>query len=128
MFSKGYRGTCENFYRYDKLHDRPVDSMTGKKLPLLEKAKAAKKWMLLHKEQKKMAEERSIEATEDRRTSNHCREKLEHKNLQNLKKKASKLTGVAIYTVTKGSGEKKPETGVTIMHGLQRLSLKWRFV
>jgi peptidylprolyl isomerase len=100
--------------------DRPIDSVIMKKVTIIRKGKAAKKWdaPAIFKEQKKMAEERKVaetKVTEDRRVAAPAIREARAQELTKLKEKATKTsTGIAIYTLSKGS-DQKIETGATIM-------------
>jgi peptidylprolyl isomerase len=100
--------------------DRPVDSVVMKKVRIIRKGKAAKKWdaPAVFKKQQKMAKARKdaeAKVAEDRRVAAPAIREAKAQELAQLKEKATKTaTGVGIYVVEKGNGV-KPETGATVM-------------
>lgn len=100
--------------------DRPVDSVVMKKVRIIRKGKEAKKWdaPAVFKEQQKMANERreaEAKIIEDRRVAAPAIREAKANELSTLKEKATKTaTGVSIYVIEKGTGE-KPESGTTVM-------------
>ncbi|WP_194852630.1 peptidylprolyl isomerase [Nonlabens antarcticus] len=100
--------------------DRPLDSIVMKKVTIIRKGKAAKKWdaPAIFKEQQKLSKERKEmeeKLAVERRAAAPAIRESKASELAALKEKATKTsTGVAIYTLKKGSGE-KPEIGSTIL-------------
>ncbi|BAO56265.1 peptidylprolyl isomerase [Nonlabens marinus] len=100
--------------------DRPVDSVVMKKVRIIRKGKEAKKWDApeVFKEQQKIAEERRVneeKLAEERREAAPAIREAKAAELAALKEKARKLpSGVSIYMVKKGSGE-KPAIGTNVL-------------